>query len=639
MARTEKGEPLEPFLCSVLSESMGLMAQSAMTDGGEDALGNSELMNEVQLQQVDNFAETAAGQDGKLPLRSLNTQHSFLSYIQKSPLLTKARIFQDKGSEPDYRSTHEPRHHVLLLREQQVSLELLKPDHSSQARKSSPMVAMINMVATVCGGGVLSLPLAFSKAGILPTTLLMIYGALTTDLSLYLLVACARRTGGRSYGDVAMAAFGSAAQVVTTVTLTTMLCGALIAYQVLVKDVWTPVLLTTVPGLSVSLGKLSDREASNLLLAGILLLAMPLLLKRDLHALRHTCYIGFGSCILLLVAVFFRAAQKIRHQSVHAAINWYSTDPADWLFCFPIVVLCFFCSYNILEVHAQLMHPTRLQIKRVIDHSMMICLVLFYTVGLCGYLYAGTATADNILLNFPFQDSAVLAGRIGFCFTLLFGLPLVLLPCREAALSIPAHWRAWRQDVAETRKFRLLARERNNYGAHLIVNGVDFDATEPHLVSKTRHGASLRYGTACIEQTLSADETDGTATNSANSSWTQLVNSDEQGIRTVDSCPNDCFLQSWKEQFSNVVPTVVILLVTYFVAISVPGVAAVWSICGSSMAIWIAFIVPTACYLKIREHKGLTLLASAAWLLLITSGIAMVLCTRQAVQNATSGSF
>ena len=63
-------------------------------------------------------------------------------------------------------------------------------------------------------------------------------GAAVTEISLDLLIVCARRTVDRNYGVVAEAAFGKLANVVaSTVTLVAMLLGTLIAYQVLVRDV------------------------------------------------------------------------------------------------------------------------------------------------------------------------------------------------------------------------------------------------------------------------------------------------------------------------------------------------------------------------------------------------------------------
>jgi sodium-coupled neutral amino acid transporter 11 len=282
------------------------------------------------------------------------------------------------------------------LMQRHVSLEYLNPVYECGTRKSAMAVAIINLVATTCGGGVLSLPLAFRRAGILPTTALMIYGVLATDFSLYILVSCARRTGGRSYGDVAKSSFGNLAEVLTSTLLGCMLIGSLTAYLVLVKDIWTPVVLSLLP-MSVKQPLLlhhdtstttirdddmfdptlrASKEGSSFILFLILILGSPLLLKRDLHALRHTCYVGFFSCALLMVAVVYRAYEAVRSNDPRRApLNWYSTDIADYAFAFPIVVLCFFCSYNVLGVHASLLDPTRNRVKCVLDTSMFICVL------------------------------------------------------------------------------------------------------------------------------------------------------------------------------------------------------------------------------------------------------------------------
>jgi hypothetical protein len=77
-----------------------------------------------------------------------------------------------------------------------ASIEILNPSRDSAMRKTSPLSAIVNLVATICGGGVLSLPFAFQHAGIIPGTALMIFAAIITDFSLYILCSCARRTGG-----------------------------------------------------------------------------------------------------------------------------------------------------------------------------------------------------------------------------------------------------------------------------------------------------------------------------------------------------------------------------------------------------------------------------------------------------------
>jgi amino acid permease len=89
-----------------------------------------------------------------------------------------------------------------------LTTEVLAPEYDSPQRKSPLVVATFNLTATIVGGGVLSLPLAFARCGVVLGTVLMIVAAIITDRSLYLLCLCARQTGATSYGEVGKVAFG-----------------------------------------------------------------------------------------------------------------------------------------------------------------------------------------------------------------------------------------------------------------------------------------------------------------------------------------------------------------------------------------------------------------------------------------------
>ena len=368
---------------------------------------------------------------------------------------------EDDGDD-DYRprllkrfSTFWPSEQELL--EKRQSLEFLYPAHDCETRQSSPLVAIVGLVATVCGGGVLSLPIAFSKAGIVPSTLLMIFAATITKFSMYILCSCARRTGGRSYGDCAKKAFGPLAEIVATFLLVFLLSFVLVAYMVLVKDIATPMVLYIWPALTTLFAKVAGVSATNedvvvdvasrYILVVLLLFISPLLLKRDLHALRHTCYVGMVSALVLLVGVVHRCVEKNVFQEPglfrEKVVWWGDTDGI--MFSFPIIVLSFFSIYNVLSVHSSLTNPTRKRVKLVLDGTVWTCFGLFYVIGLAGYLYAYDDTTDNILLSFPLQFRLILCGRVGYLFTLCFGLPLITLPCREACLSLPGQLKSWRK--------------------------------------------------------------------------------------------------------------------------------------------------------------------------------------------------
>jgi len=75
----------------------------------------------------------------------------------------------------------------------------------------------------------------------------------------------------------------------------------------------------------------------------------------------------------------------------------------------------------------------------------------------------------------------------------------------------------------------------------------------------------------------------------------------------------------------------------YLAACFCPGVSTVWSICGSSLGFIIAYILPSACYLKVRQRrKGFNSRVVGAWVMLIVSSLGMVLCTVQATARLFS---
>ncbi len=225
------------------------------------------------------------------------------------------------------------------------------------------------------------------------------------------------------------------------------------------------------------------------------------------------------------------------------------------------------------------------------------------------------------------HDSAILLGRMGFCFTLLFGLPLVTLPCREAFRAVPVQIRNWRINASLAKEFKEVDQRRKE-GAHLIINGVDFDEYDPMLATddpEKMHVTMLSYGSVGEKDHVIGylDDVESVTTSGACTSDTTQSTDISKKQTHFDSDPSLHF-----------VSTILVVGVCYAIAISVPGVGFVWSLAGSSMAILIAFVVPTACYLRIRHHKRMNPRSISAWTLLLVSSIAAPICTQQAIRNA-----
>ena len=237
---------------------------------------------------------------------------------------------------------------------------------------------------------------------------------------------------------------------------------------------------------------------------------------------------------------------------------------------------------------------------------------LFFTVGVFGYLYSYDETRDNILLNFPLSAKSILMGRIGYGITIMFGMPLVFLPCRASILSLPTQIREWREAIQHEKEGGVQAIMKGT--KHHVPNGVTFDEECPLLLETHKTTSPNRAESVSTETSTERDE---------ESSYETFA------ITTTPLSPVDPSLeeQAARDRRVHVISTLAILVTTYILAVGVPGVGVVWRIAGSSMAIIIGFIIPCSCYLKIRSKKNVNPRSVGATLLLMFSIVSSVVCT------------
>lgn len=306
--------------------------------------------------------------------------------------------------------------------DQSCDYAMLKPSFSSDQRCSPIVVGIFNLVATIVGGGLLSVPLAFEKCGVVLATFSMVFSAFATDRSLYLLCLCSQYTGATSFGEVAKMALGPWMECLVSLLLFIFLLFVLVAFMVLVRDIWTPVLNALFKS------ELND----DIVLLIILILMSPFLTRRTLYALRYNCYIGFASATILCAGICHRTWLDGTKN-----IKLYPESMGDALYGFPIITLSFLSCYNILPVYSSLTQPTNARIGGVINGAIGSSLVITYVFGLIGYLYFGSSVKGNILTNFDqLDDWAVLIGRFGYGTSLMLALAIFTLPCRDNILEV-----------------------------------------------------------------------------------------------------------------------------------------------------------------------------------------------------------
>jgi amino acid permease len=244
-------------------------------------------------------------------------------------------------------------------------------------------------------------------------------------------------------------------------------------------------------------------------------------------------------------------------------------------------------------------------------------------MGMAGYLCFYKDTADNILLNFDLDVTIIYIGRIGYGITIMFGMPLVFLPCRAAILSIPEQLQERMQIIHQGDGEKLHTAMQGT--KHHVANAVTFDEETPLCIERKK----------ATQQSLSSDAS-SSSTSSSLMMADDITTKNVTPVISVESLPRvDPALahEATRDQRVHTICTFVLLVTTYLTAIGVPGVGVVWSIAGSSMAMIIGFVIPAACYLTIRSKKNVNPRSVGALILLVFSVTASIVCTTHTIRK------
>ncbi|CAK0821237.1 unnamed protein product, partial [Prorocentrum cordatum] len=119
-------------------------------------------------------------------------------------------------------------------------VEYLGRSFNSPDRSMPAPAAIFSLVATMVGGGVLSLPYAMSQCGIVLGTLSLFLAGAATFWTLEMLVECARSTGRDTFELVGHAALGEPCRKATIALVFAICWLSQVAYFVLLADLLVP---------------------------------------------------------------------------------------------------------------------------------------------------------------------------------------------------------------------------------------------------------------------------------------------------------------------------------------------------------------------------------------------------------------
>ncbi|MCJ1429224.1 hypothetical protein MMC29_007137, partial [Sticta canariensis] len=315
---------------------------------------------------------------------------------------------------------------------------------SNRGRKEVGMIgqaswisSVINLLNTILGSGILAMPLALSRMGILLGILILLWSGLTAGFGLYIQTRCARylERGSSSFFALSQITYPNAA-VIFDSAIAIKCFGVGISYLIIIGDLMPGV----IQGFSEDAAGVGFLINRRFWVTGFMLIIMPLSFLRRLDSLKYTsvvALISIGYLVILVVAHFVKGDTKEDRGEIRV-VHWESAVAT--LSSIPVIVFGYTCHQNMFSVLNEIQNNSQFRTTSVVVASIGTASFLYVLVAITGYLSFGNAIAANIVgMYYPSLSSTI--AKAAIVILVMFSYPLQVHPCR-ASVDAVLKWRA-----------------------------------------------------------------------------------------------------------------------------------------------------------------------------------------------------
>ncbi|KAF7118476.1 hypothetical protein CNMCM5793_008002 [Aspergillus hiratsukae] len=295
---------------------------------------------------------------------------------------------------------------------------------------------VINLVNTIIGAGVLAMPLAISRMGIVLGIFVILWSGMTAGLGLYLQARCAQYLdrGSSSFFALSQLTYPNAA-VVFDAAIAIKCFGVGVSYLIIIGDLMPGVVQGFV-GSTPAYDFLVDRH---FWVTAFMLIVIPLSYLRRLDSLKYTSIAALVSMgyLVILVVYHFVKGDTVDHRGPVRVIHWAGPIPA--LSSLPVIVFAFTCHQNMFSILNEISNNSHFRVTGVVLASIGSSAATYILVAITGYLSFGDNVGGNIVSMYPPGVWATI-GRAAIVMLVMFSYPLQCHPCR-ASIDAVLRWR------------------------------------------------------------------------------------------------------------------------------------------------------------------------------------------------------
>eukprot|EP00922_Rhytidocystis_sp_ex-Travisia-forbesii_P064050 GHVS01095236.1.p1 GENE.GHVS01095236.1~~GHVS01095236.1.p1 ORF type:complete len:616 (+),score=99.59 GHVS01095236.1:157-1848(+) len=315
------------------------------------------------------------------------------------------------------------------------SIDVRTPQGSEQRRPflaaGSVKSSIFNLTSATLGAGALSIPFAIRNTGVVLGVVLLLFVGYLSITATSCVINVLNFTELKTYEELAVRTGGRAFGVVVELSIILFCFGVSVGYLISVGDIASSILSNVVPdGASWWQQVLLTRPALLVFITAFILL--PLCLTDKLETLRFTSFLGVA-VILFVVAVvtLFFAVHGVADGKISTLL--FPSNFGAPIRASSLLVFAFSCQANVPGIYCELENQNSRRMVKVSSRSVLLCLVVYGMMGVCGFLTFGSVTDANILRNFDAQLSTnylVVVAFAGMCVAITFAYPMNIFPCR-----------------------------------------------------------------------------------------------------------------------------------------------------------------------------------------------------------------